>query len=88
VNAKVPDRYRAVTPEDAREGSGCAVVSRVPEPLSSWWLAISSACPLDRDGNSPQFPAGENDALADRESHVCKAAAVWWDGRRAIELQA
>ena len=25
-----------------------------------------------------------NHALADRASHVCKSAALWWEGRRAL----
>jgi hypothetical protein len=29
----------------------------------------------------------EQSALADRVSHVCKSAAVWWDGRRALPLK-
>jgi hypothetical protein len=37
-------------------------------------------------GEIPWWRRTKN-ALADRVSHVCKSAAVWWDGRRALPFK-
>ena len=45
------------------------------------------ASPTPKGGVPPPIWLGEKSALADRASHVCKSAVIWWDDRRALPLR-